>query len=63
LVLIVRIEEEKYLKQAIYKRVTDVILPSEGERNQEDLIDIINKKFPDFRAIIVDSRLFRNRKY
>jgi DNA polymerase III delta prime subunit len=24
------IEEEKYLKQAIYKRVTDVILPSEG---------------------------------
>jgi DNA polymerase III delta prime subunit len=49
------IEEEKYLKQAIYKRVTDVILPSEGrEIPKKDLIDIINKKFPDFRAIIVE---------
>jgi DNA polymerase III delta prime subunit len=49
------IEEEKYLKQAIYKRVTDVILPSENkEIPKKDLIDIINKKFPDFRAIIVE---------
>jgi DNA polymerase III delta prime subunit len=49
------IEEEKYLKQAIYKRVTDVILPSENkEIPKKDLIDIINKKFPDFRSIIVE---------
>ncbi len=49
------IEEEKYLKQEIFKRVTNVILPSENrEIPKKDLIDIINKKFPDFRAIIVE---------
>lgn len=49
------IEEEKYLKQEIFKRVTNVILPAENrEIPKKDLIDIINKKFPDFRAIIVE---------
>lgn len=49
------IEEEKYLKQEIYKRVTNIILPAEKrEIPKKDLIDIINKKFPDFRAIIVE---------
>jgi DNA polymerase III delta prime subunit len=49
------IEEEKYLKQEIFKRVTNVILPAEKrEIPKKDLIDIINKKFPDFRAIIVE---------
>ena len=49
------LEEEKYLKQAIYKRITNVILPEEGsEIPKEDLISIITKKFPDFREIMVD---------
>lgn len=49
------IEEEKYLKKEIYKRITSKILPAEGkEIPKEDLIYIINKKFPDFRSILVE---------
>jgi DNA polymerase III delta prime subunit len=49
------VEEEKYLKQEIYKRITNVILPSENTTiPKEDLISIITKKFPDFRSIIVE---------
>ena len=42
------LEEEKYLKQEIYKRINNVILP------KEDLVSIITKKFPDFRSIMVE---------
>jgi DNA polymerase III delta prime subunit len=49
------IEEEKYLKQEVYKRINNVILPKEGkEITKEDLASIINKKFPDFRSIMVE---------
>ena len=49
------IEEEKYLKQEIYKRVNNVILPKEEKQiPKEDLISIITKKFPDFRSIMVE---------
>ena len=49
------IEEEKYLKQEIYKRVNNVILPKEGkEISKENLVSIITRKFPDFRSIMVD---------
>jgi DNA polymerase III delta prime subunit len=49
------ISEEKYLKQEIYKRISKTILPEEGEEiPKEILIQIINKKFPDFRAIMVE---------
>lgn len=49
------LEEEKYLKQEIYKKITNTILPNEGgEIPKEDLISIINKKFPDFRSVIVE---------
>lgn len=49
------IEEEKYLKQEIYKRINNTILPKEGkEIPKEDLISIITKKFPDFRSIMVE---------
>lgn len=49
------IEEEKYLKQEIYKRINNIILPNEDKIiSKEDLILIINKKFPDFRSIIVE---------
>jgi DNA polymerase III delta prime subunit len=49
------IEEEKYLKQEIYKRINNTILPKEQkEIPKEDLISIITKKFPDFRSIMVE---------
>lgn len=49
------IEEEKYLKQEIYKRITNNILSKEGKQiSKEDLVSIINKKFPDFRSIVVE---------
>ncbi len=49
------IEEEKYLKQEIAKRIMKKILPSEGkEIPKEHLIEIVQKKFPDFRSIMVE---------
>lgn len=49
------LNEEKYLKQEIYKRVKNVILKSEGKDIPKDnLVSIIHKKFPDFRSIIVE---------
>jgi DNA polymerase III delta prime subunit len=49
------IEEERYLKQEVYKRINNVILPKEGkEIPKEDLVSIITKKFPDFRSIMVE---------
>lgn len=48
-------EEEKYLKQEIFKRINNTILPKEGkEIPRENLISIIQKKFPDFRSIMVE---------
>lgn len=55
------IQEEKYLKQEIYKRIYNTILPSENkEIPKEDLVQIINKKFPDFRSIMVDVEGYLN---
>jgi len=49
------VEEEKYLKMEIFKRINNVILPKEGkEITKEDLITIVSKKFPDFRSIMVE---------
>lgn len=48
------VSEEKYLKQEIFKRVKNVILKEEGDIPKEGLISIINKKFPDFRSILVE---------
>lgn len=49
------VEEEKYLKQEIYKKITNEILPKEeSEIQKEDLISIITKKFPDFRSVLVE---------
>jgi len=48
-------EEEKFLKKEIFKRIKNVILEKENKDvPKENLINIINKKFPDFREIIVD---------
>jgi DNA polymerase III delta prime subunit len=49
------LEEEKYLKQEIAKRIVKKILPSEGkEILKEHIVEIIQKKFPDFRSIMVE---------
>lgn len=48
-------DEEKFLQQEIYKRIFNTILPAEGaEIPKEDLVNIIKKKFPDFRSIMVE---------
>jgi DNA polymerase III delta prime subunit len=48
-------EEEKYLKQEFYKRITNVILPNENKEIPKDkLVSIINKRFPDLRETLVD---------
>jgi len=49
------VEEEKYLKQEIYKKINNDILPKEeSEIPKEDLVNIITKKFPDFRSVLVE---------
>lgn len=49
------IEEERFLKQEIYKKIINEILPKEEEEiPKEDLINIITKKFPDFRSVLVE---------
>jgi DNA polymerase III delta prime subunit len=49
------LEEEKYLKQEIAKKIVKKILPSEGkEILKEHIVEIIQKKFPDFRSIMVE---------
>ena len=49
------VDEERYLKTELYKRINNVILPEEGKKiPKEDLISIITKKFPDFRSIMVE---------
>lgn len=46
-------EEEKFLKMEMFKRINNIILPSEStEIKKEDLITLVNKKFPDFRGMI-----------
>jgi DNA polymerase III delta prime subunit len=53
------INEERFLKQEIFKRVKNVILPSENfSVSKEDLVAIITKKFPDFRSIMVELQNF-----
>jgi len=52
-------EEEKFLKQEIFKRLTTTIRPTEQkEIKKEELVSIIQKKFPDFRSIIVEVQSF-----
>jgi DNA polymerase III delta prime subunit len=55
------IKEEKYLKQEIYKKIVNVIAPAESiEITKEQLAYLINKKFPDFRGILVELQNFRD---
>jgi len=53
------LEEEKQLKTEIYKKIQNEIMPKEGsEISKEQLIQIISKKFPDFRSILVEVQDF-----
>jgi putative ATPase len=45
-------EEEKFMKNAIYKRIMDDVCSKESiELKKEDLISLINRKFPDIRSM------------
>jgi DNA polymerase III delta prime subunit len=49
------LSEEKYLKQEIFKRIKNTILKTEKKEIEKGvLVSIINKKFPDFRSILVE---------
>jgi len=53
-------EEERYLKQEIYKKIKNEICPKEGfDISKDDLVKIINKKFPDFRSILIELDNFK----
>jgi DNA polymerase III delta prime subunit len=54
-------EEEKYLKNEIAKKIIKEIAPSEGFKiSKEDTINIVSKKFPDFRAILIELEHFKH---
>jgi replication-associated recombination protein RarA len=54
------LEEEKFLKQEIYKKIKNEICISEKfDIPKEVLVKIINKKFPDFRNILIQVDNYR----
>ena len=49
------VEEEKQVKTEIYKRIFEKILPEEEIKiEKENLISLINRKYPDIRSIFVE---------
>lgn len=55
------LDEEKFLKMAIYKRIQDVVAKEESfEISKDELVKIINKKFPDMRSILIEVDNFRH---
>jgi hypothetical protein len=53
-------EEEKYLKTEIFKKITKQICQIENFTiPKEILVKIINKKFPDFRSILIEVDQFK----
>lgn len=52
--------EEKILKQEIYKKIFNEITKSENiSISKEQLVQIINRKFPDFRSVLVELQNFK----
>lgn len=48
-------EEEKFLKIEFFKKINDIILPSEGKEISKEIIKkIVFKEFPDFRSTMVE---------
>jgi replication-associated recombination protein RarA len=53
-------DEEKFLKKEIYKKIINQICVVENfEIPKEQLVKIINKKFPDFRSILIEIDQYR----
>lgn len=53
------IDEEKFLKMAMFKRINNIILPKENSQiTKDDLVSIINKKYPDFRSILTEVQTY-----
>ena len=53
------LEEEKFLKIEMFKRIQNTILPKEDKNiTKENLITLVNKEFPDFRKILVEVQDF-----
>ena len=53
-------DEEKFLKQSLYKRVMKVIAPAEEITiDKETLVKIINRTFPDFRSFMNELQVFK----
>jgi DNA polymerase III delta prime subunit len=54
-------QEEKLLKQEIYKKIINIVSPKEEiEISKDYLVNIINKRFPDFRGIFVELQNFKD---
>lgn len=54
-------EEEKFIKREFFKKISQKICPEEDISIQkEDLVSIINKKFPDLRSIILELQNFKS---
>ena len=53
-------QEDRFLKQEIYKKIVNKICPDENFTIEKDtLVQIINKKFPDFRSILVELQNYK----
>ena len=49
------------MKNEISKKIAKKIAPSEGfEISKEEIVSMVNKKFPDFRAILVELDNFKH---
>jgi DNA polymerase III delta prime subunit len=54
-------DEEKWVKINLFKLINEQILPKEGfEVKKEDLIKLINKKFPDVRSIMIELEYYKH---
>jgi DNA polymerase III delta prime subunit len=55
------LEEEKFLKNEIARKIIKEISPTENFTiSKEDVIRIVNKKFPDFRSILNELEYFKH---
>ena len=53
-------EEEKFLKNSLYKRImNEICVKEEIEINKENLVRLINRNFPDFRSILNGLQQFK----
>jgi DNA polymerase III delta prime subunit len=54
-------EEEKWIKINLFKFISEKIVPSEDfDIKKEDLIKLINKKFPDIRSVMIELEYYKH---